>query len=357
MKETMEPVKSRSRTVAIIGGGVAGLSAAVQLAEKGIRPVIVESEPELGGKVKAYGCKGVRECVHCDVCLGVNLIKEVKRLGVERFKGAKVLSLSGRPGRYRLRLSVDGSSSTRTLSAGTIIVATGAEPFDPSVEKRLSHGQIKDVISAVEVEHQIRASGKLLVPSTGMAPKSVAFVQCVGSRDLSKGSGACSKACCKYSWKMAQLLKRIDPETSILYLFMDWRPVDAQDDIRSWAAGQKNVRLIRSRPSEVLLGEDGRPVVRFATDDDSIIEEEAVDLVILSVGMVPSAGSKELSHALRLEEDAQGFILTSELDRHQTSRPGVYAAGSCTGSKDIRESAKDGERAAGAAARSLEEMQ
>ncbi|MGD1061215.1 MAG: FAD-dependent oxidoreductase [Methanomassiliicoccales archaeon] len=333
-----------SRRVAVIGSGVAGLSAALSLAKRGISPVLIEVKDELGGECAEFACKGVDQCVRCDVCLGRDLVREAKLLGIERIKGVKVYSITGEEGGFRVRLVPNRNGKKSSIEVSTVVVATGGAPYDPSGEKRLGFGLIKDVISAYDAELEHGRTGRIVVPSTGAAPGSIAFVQCVGSRDERTGGIACSKVCCKYSLKLAQLLKKTYPYVHVLYLFMDWRPVDAEDDIRLWAAAQSNVRLVRSRPAEIFAGEGGKPVVRYAAAGDSAVTEEEVDLVLLSVGMKASVNTEEIRARLGLESESSGFIRVD--GSMMTSRKGIFAAGCCTGPKDIRETAKEGEAVA-----------
>ncbi len=337
------------KRVAVIGAGVAGLSAAVSLARRGFGPVLIESTSEIGGRCVEFACKGIDQCVRCDVCLGRDLVREVKLLGIERIKNAKVVSLSGKEGAFKLHILVNGSVR-RSLKASAVVVATGALPFDPIDDRRLGAGTIKDVVSAYDAELEHARTGRLVVPSSGSPPKGVAFVQCVGSRDERLWTPYCSKVCCKYSLKLAQLLKSSDPDIAILYLFMDWRPVDAGDDIRAWASSQSNVRLVRSRPAEILEGPGGRPMLRYAAPGDLGVVEEEVDLVILTVGLAPAAASKGLAKSMHLDVEESLFIKADNATR-ETSRKGIYAVGSCAGPKDFRESAKDGEVAASAITR------
>ncbi|MDD1770729.1 MAG: FAD-dependent oxidoreductase [Methanomassiliicoccales archaeon] len=341
-----------SRKVAVIGAGVAGLSAAVSLAKRGIRPLLIEAKDGLGGEAAEFACKGIDQCVRCDVCLGRDLVREAKLLGIERIRGAKVASMTGEEGAFRIHLGPDLDGRKSVVEADSVIVSTGAAPYDPSGDKRLGFGFARDVISAYDAELEHAKTGRLVVPSTGLTPRSVAFVQCVGSRDERTGAIACSKVCCKYSLKLAQLLKRADPDISILYLFMDWRPVDAEDDIRLWAAAQTNVKLVRSRPAEIFVGEAGKPVVRYAAAGDSVVAENDVDLVLLSVGMRPSTSSSEICAILGLDSDRSGFVRVDESMR--TTRKGVFAVGCCAGPKDIRETAKEGEAVAATIASVLE---
>ncbi|HTY47540.1 MAG TPA: FAD-dependent oxidoreductase [Methanomassiliicoccales archaeon] len=340
-----------ARKVAVVGGGTAGLAAALALKRRGAEAIIVESESAFGGKASGYGCKGLGECVRCDVCLAKNLVKDSINEEVVRYRNSHCVSLSGGPGDFEL--TVDSSGRTERLQVAAVIVATGSEAFDARLDKRLGAGAVPNVIPASEVESSLYRTGRLLT-TDGVAPRSVAFVQCVGSRGP-LGSGACSRVCCKYSLKMAQALKRRYQDAAITYFFMDWRPSDAQDDLRAWAEAQKGVRLIRSRPSEILSGEDGSPLVRYASEDDASIVEHGFDIVVLSVGLVPSPNSAQVANAFGLETDATGYIQIDERTS-MTSRRGVFAAGCCTGPMDIRASAEQGVAAASAAVDLLEDV-
>ncbi|HVO77361.1 MAG TPA: FAD-dependent oxidoreductase, partial [Methanomassiliicoccales archaeon] len=186
-----------SRQVAVIGAGVAGLSAAVSLAERGFRPVLIEAKGELGGEASEFACKGLDRCVRCDVCLARDLVRKAKSLGIERIRNARPTELSGRKGAFRLGFRVKDSVSS-TIAACAIVLAIGAVPYDPTEDRRLGYGILKDVMSAYDAEVQHARTGRLLVPSTGSAPGSVAFVQCVGSRDVRAEvvlSSLCSKVC------------------------------------------------------------------------------------------------------------------------------------------------------------------
>jgi len=343
------------KRVAIIGGGVAGLTAALSLEQRGVRSVILERDQELGGLCGQLGCKGVERCVRCDACLARNMISQVRSSPlIERLKQSELRSVSGPPGDFRLAVKVGGQR--RRLNAEAIICATGGEPFDANLDKRLGYGEIKDVVTSMDLERQLSAQGRFLVPSTDLPPKKVAFILCVGSRDERFGASYCSKACCKYSLKLAQALRAKDPECCITFFFMDWRLYDPRENVRAWSNSEKGVRLVRSRPAEVCLGEGSRPEVRFATEDDASIEAEGFDAVVLSVGLRPSRGSMDLAKMLQIETDVHGFMRSLDAGPCTSTRPGVFLAGTCRGPKEIVECAKDGAEAASQAAAFLEGM-
>jgi heterodisulfide reductase subunit A2 len=343
------------RKVLILGAGTAGLSAARALSERGVPSILVERTSILGGMAVEFGCKGLNECVRCDVCLARDLVSEVKRSDlIERVKGADIAKVSGKPGDFMITLSdLASGNGGRHLSAGAIICAIGYEPFDAALEPRLGYGIVPGVVSALDVERQLKERGKVVL-SSGLGPKSVAFIQCVGSRDKRFRQELCSRACCKYSFKMAQLLRRADPDASISFHYMDWRLNDPRENVRKWASGQKGVELLRSRPAEVFSGEDGRPTIRFVAEGDARVEEKGYDLVVLSVGIGPSAQTSRIARVLGVEADGFGFLRSNPGDACVSTRPGIFLAGCCRGPKDIVESAKDGQVAAHKAFQFLE---
>jgi heterodisulfide reductase subunit A len=344
------------KRVAIIGGGVAGLSAALSLERRGIPSMIIERSDELGGLCGKLGCKGVDKCVRCDVCLARSLSIQVRSSPViERMKNTDVRSISGHPGDFRLALSQAGQGHNASIRAGAIICAIGGEPFDARFDKRLGYGEIQNVITSLDMERQLADTGKVSIPYSGLPPKKVALLLCVGSRDERFNSGYCSKACCKYSFKLAQALRSIDPSCSITFFFMDWRLYDPRENVRTWSHGEDGVRLVRSRPSEILPGEGSRPEVRFAVEGDAGIESEAFDMVVLSVGIVCAKGSKELAEKLDVETDEHGFMRS--VDSCGTSRRGIFLAGACSGPKEMVECVKQGTAAASSAAQFLEDIQ
>jgi heterodisulfide reductase subunit A len=172
----------------------------------------------------------------------------------------------------------------------------------------------------------------------------MAIIQCVGSRDVGRGVPYCSKACCKYAYRLGRHLRSLYPELRVTFFFMDWRPLeDGKNALEEWAARDDKVRVVRSRPAEVLPGI--RPAVRYSPPGENVVEE-GFDLVMLSVGLVPDPGNKDMAKMLGLKHDEFGFIHSDD-ER-------MIVAGTCSGPKDIRESVEEGIAAAGKAARALE---
>lgn len=224
---------------------------------------------------------------------------------------------------------------TRKISA--IVYATGMEPVDACEVSRLGCGTLSDVISSVDAERILNEKGKLTKPSDGAVPKKVAVVQCVGSRSVKNGVDYCSKFCCKYATKIAQLLFDLDPELLLDFYFMDLRTMyEPQDDFKAWVkSNKKNVRLMRTMPATVQMNSESKLVMRSADEADSEVIEEQYDLVILSVGMRPVGASTELAQSLGIRPDDRGFAVTDSGSHAE----GVHVLGSISSPMDIEESA------------------
>ena len=223
-----------------------------------------------------------------------------------------------------------------TRDVGAIVYATGINPVDACEISRLGCGTLKDVISSVDAERVLNEKGRVLRPSDGKVPKRIAVMQCIGSRSVKNGVEYCSKFCCKYATKIAQLLLDIDPEVNLDFYFMDLRTLyEPQDEFKLWAKGKKTVKMIRSMPAVVSPGKEGKLLVRSAGETDLDITETEYDLVILSVGMKPSGAETELAKSLGISADKMGFATGLEaLEGH-----GVFVCGAVTEPMDIEETA------------------
>jgi heterodisulfide reductase subunit A len=221
-------------------------------------------------------------------------------------------------------------------NVGAIVYATGINPVDACEISRLGCGTLKDVISSVDAERILNEKGRVLRPSDGKVPKRIAVMQCIGSRSVKNGVEYCSKFCCKYATKIAQLLLDIDPEVNLDFYFMDLRTLyEPQDEFKLWAKSKKTVKMIRSMPAVVSPGKEGKLLVRSAGETDLDTTETEYDLVILSVGMKPSGAETELAKSLGISADKMGFATGLEaLEGH-----GVFVCGAVTEPMDIEETA------------------
>ena len=223
-----------------------------------------------------------------------------------------------------------------TRNVGAIVYATGINPIDACETTRFGCGTVKDVISSVDAEKILNERGRILRPSDGKVPKKICVIQCVGSRSVKVGVEYCSKFCCKYATKIAQLLLDIDPEVNLDFYFMDLRTLyEPQDEFKEWAKSKKTVKMIRSMPATVSQMKDGKLLVRTAGETDLDITEAEYDLVILSVGMKPLGADTDLAKSLGIATDKMGFAAASDV----LESLGVFVCGAVGEPMDIEETA------------------
>ncbi len=245
------------------------------------------------------------------------------------------------------------------LDVGTIIVATGFESFDPSVIPEYGYGRYPNVITAMELERLANSAGptvgRLVRPSDGKSPKSVAMILCVGSRDA-RYNEYCSGFCCMYTIKNALLLKQMNHDIDITIFYMDIRtPAKGYEEFynRARAAG---IRFIQGRPSQITEDPETHNLYVEAEDQTlgQVIEIEA-DMVSLSAAAVPQHDMDSLASTLTLSRSPSGFFM----EYHPKLRPvdsptdGIFLAGAAQGPKDIPASVAQASAASSRAARVL----
>jgi heterodisulfide reductase subunit A len=239
------------------------------------------------------------------------------------------------------------------IMADAIIIAVGNETFDARSDPRLGYGSVGGVITGLEAEGELNEKGCLDRFCGGRPPKSVAFIQCVGSRGR-PGAEQCSKVCCKYALKLAQSLRAGDAGLDMTFFMMDWRPYAAEDSIAELALSDPKLSVLRSRPAEVVAGGNGRPAVRYALATDDVLAEREFDLVVLSVGVLPPTAGPEMANSLGARLSPQGFFISEGNPGRMTDAKGLFFCGSCAGPKDIEECVMDGTIAAAKASVYLE---
>jgi heterodisulfide reductase subunit A len=242
-----------------------------------------------------------------------------------------------------------------TLDVAAIVVATGYDPFDPSVVKHYGYGRYQDVITSMEFERLTNASGPtgghLVRQSNGAPAKELAFIQCVGSRDV-KHHRFCSSACCMYATKGAIIANEHDRDVRSTIFYTDLRVAGRGfQEYADRAERDYNVRYVRARVAEITQDGGGRPVVWYEDIRTGRRESETVDLAVLAISLVPRRGVDELADLLGVRLDEHRFIESDPFSLTDVSREGVFACGYCRGPADIPESVA---QASGAAARAAE---
>ncbi len=413
--------------IAVIGAGPAGIQAAIDAANRGIKVHLIEREPSIGGRMaqldKTFPTND------CSMCILSPKMVEAERneniiihtltepVGLEGDMGDFKLKLLRHPryvnaelcngcgdcyevcpvevyNRYDAGLGVrkaiykphaqvvpnlairdpehcidcglcydicgreavlhddEDSEEEFTINVAAIIIATGYDTFNPEGKPGFMYLRHPDVITSLEFERMICASGptggKLRKLSDGNAPESIVFIQCIGSRDLTIDRCYCSCVCCMYAIKNAMLIKEKNPDTDIVMLYMDIRAYGKGYEEYYERAKNLGIRFIRGRPGEILeTSEKGLEIPVEDTETGDFLRLEP-DLVILSVGMQPSKGADRIAEIFGIKEEESGFFSSPEMKLNPvgTIRPGIYVAGAASAPKDIPDSVTQGEAAA-----------
>ncbi len=235
------------------------------------------------------------------------------------------------------------------IAVGAVILAPGFEEFDARVKSEYGYGRLADVVTSIEFERLLSASGPfgghLQRPSDGAEPVKVAWLQCVGSRDTSVDRGYCSSVCCMYATKQAVIAKEHDAKVEPTIFFMDMRSFGKDfDRYVARAEGEYGVRFVRSRVDS-LERENGKLILKYE-DEAGAFNREEFDLVVLSVGLDVDAETKALLARLGVAADKYNFVQAPPFAPTDTSRAGVFAAGAAAGPKDIPESVTQASAAA-----------
>jgi len=229
------------------------------------------------------------------------------------------------------------------VKVGAVVLSPGYEVFDPKVRGDYGYGTYENVVTSLDFERLLCATGPheghILRPSDKMHPQKIAWIHCVGSRQVTPGGNSyCSAVCCSYTQKQVILAKDHVPEMQATIFHNDIRSY-GKDFERFYQRAEKlpGVKFIRSYVS---IGYED-PVtknitIRYSTNDEGVKEEE-FELVVLSVGLNPPAGAKELAQKFGVELGPQGFCKVNPVNPIETTRPGVFISGAFRGPMDIPE--------------------
>jgi len=335
-----QPLKVESieteKSVLIIGGGISGIQAALDLDAQGFHATIIEKKNKLGGKLAEldtlypYG-------TDAQSLLDYKL-EQLKNSNLDVRLNTEVKSIDGFVGNFNIKLT-DGE-----IKAGAIIIATGADLYDPTGE--FGYGEYPNVITNMELEHLLKMAGDLEIG--GKSPQTVAFMQCVGSRDERK-SRECSRYCCSTSIKQAIRLRELGIEAVVFY--RDIRTVSHHSEEMYRRARELGVRFIRYNsddPPKVL----GKKKAESIELEDIVLKtklEIPIDAVVLGVAMIPdSISMSQIQELIKIPRGADGFFMErhAKLDPVGTTTEGVFLAGTVQGPKDIADSITQGSAAA-----------
>ncbi|AGL00686.1 FAD-dependent oxidoreductase [Desulfoscipio gibsoniae] len=429
--------------VLVIGGGVAGIQSALDLAESGYYVYLVEKSPAIGGVMaqldKTFPTNDCSMCI-----LSPKLVESGRHGNIELITDAQVDGVQGEPGNFTVRVRVkpryvaidkcvscgvcaekcpvkvpdtfnvglserkaiytkyaqavpsayvidseyclyltkgrekgkdicklcvkhcksnaidfDQVEEIRDVNVGAIIISSGLKPFNPKDFRNYGYGIFPNVMTSIEFERVLSASGPsaghLERPSDGQPPRRIAWIQCVGSRDVAKSANAyCSSVCCTYALKEAIVaLEHAHGELDTTIFYMDMRTFGKDfERYLERAKYEFGVRLIRSRVFALAEGENHSLTIRYALPDGQVQTEE-FDLVVLSVGLGPAEHNRELADKLGVRLNKYGFCQYPNFNPVSTSQDGIFACGAFQGPMSIPRAVVQASAAAGNAAAML----
>ncbi|MEW6533049.1 MAG: FAD-dependent oxidoreductase [Thermodesulfobacteriota bacterium] len=248
-----------------------------------------------------------------------------------------------------------------TIDVGSVILVPGYDTFDARLKDEYGYGRMPNVVTSMEFERLLSASGPtegaVLRPSDNKHPQKIAWIQCVGSRDVTCDRDYCSSVCCMYATKEAVIACEHDSNI---------QPTIFYNDIRAFgkgfeayyenAAASLGVRYIKSIVSTVKEQQQTKNLLITYRDEQGAINTEAFDMVVLSVGLGPSASTRKLGERLSIDLNRFGFAQTAEFAPNQTNRPGIFVAGAFEAPMDIPESVMGAASAASLSAELLGEV-
>jgi heterodisulfide reductase subunit A len=435
------------QSVLVIGGGIAGMQASIDLAEMGFKVYLVEKSPSIGGRmaqldktfptndcsicilapkmadcndhpnVNVITCSEVKEvkgkagdfkvkvlkkarlvdekkCTGCGQCaekcptkvpdefnmgLGTRkaaylyFLQAVPRVAlIDRDHCVRITKGPTKDGKPRCGICIDvcqagaidfeQKDEELELNVGAIVVATGFDPYDPSPLTEYGYGRFKNVITALEFERVICASGPTgghlkRLSKDSKEPKKIAFIQCVGSRDVNYNK-YCAAVCCMHSTKEAILSREHDPEVQSFIFYTDIRASGKGfQDYVARAEREYGVTYIRGRVGKIDEDSDENLVVHYADTLAREVKTMQVDLVVLATCLVPRKEAVELARVIGIQVDENEFFRSDPFSSTEAEVPGIFLCGYCQGPKDIPESVTQASAAAMKAAEFFKQRQ
>ncbi len=417
----------------VVGAGIAGINAALDLADSGYKVYLVEKSPTVGGHMAQLD--KTFPTMDCSSCITTPKMSEVGRNpNIELMTYSEVVSVDGYVGNFQARIEkyphyVDqdlcngcghcaevcpvecanefdlGMKSKKAIylsfpqavpdeytidmnhcircgicqevcptnavryddkpeyvdvKVGTIILATGFDPYDARRLQQYGFGRYKNVINALQMERLLSSygptEGKVKRPSDLKEPESIVWVQCVGSRDFTgKGRKYCSRVCCMYATKQARSYKEKHPNTQLLIFYIDLRAFGkGYEEFYYDAAMNYGVKFIRGRVSEILEAENGNLIIRAEETTLQRLIEIEVDMVVLSIGLETTSDIDDIARIFNVTatKTEDGFLMEAhpKLRPVDTLTDGVFVAGNVVGPKDIPDTVAQAKAAASSAA-------
>ncbi len=293
------PEGEMCKDILVVGGGVSGLTAALEAADAGYSVVLVEKENELGGFQKNVGMRVTFPYKDIQPNTVNELIGKVtKNDKIKVYTGAKVEKVAGGPCVFDVTVKQNGTTADHR--AGAIVMAAGWKPYDPEkLDAKLGYGKSPNVLTNVQFEEKFK-SGPIVRPSDGQAVNNAVFLQCAGQRDPDH-LAYCSSVCCFTALKQAVQIKKQNPAANVFVVYKELRtPGQGEDFYRK--AQQEGVIFIRCQSPQVMAGGSQLSVEGHDELMGESVTIENLDLVVLATGMVPVAAFGEDVKAIAPKE-------------------------------------------------------
>jgi heterodisulfide reductase subunit A len=318
------------KSVAIIGGGIAGMEAAAKLSKQGCAVTIIEKDDKIGGRLNQWHqlfphrifSEDLKEIMLHEIASDVNLLTNAHITKIGRIDEG-----------FTIHLSHD-----HIVNANSVLLTTGFDIFEAERKEEYGYGIYENVITSVELEQMFR-SGKPIVNMLGKTPLKIGFIHCVGSRDEKAGNLHCSKVCCVTAVKQAIELKELLPASDIYLFYMDLRMFGRHfEELYKEAQFKHGIQFMRARLSEAFELQDGSIQIRI---EDTLLSKPlrmTLDLLVLMVGIQSRRKKGNPFDLLKLERDEDGFAKMNDYySPGKSGIPGLFLAGGINGPKTIEE--------------------
>jgi len=332
-----------SSDILIIGGGITGITSAIEGAKAGYKIFLVEKSDKLGGWTNNLYKQlpqhyPYQKLEHPIISDKISEIEKFKNIDI--FTSSEIKEISGQPGMFEILISQNGKD--KYFSAGSIVMATGWKPYDATKLTEFGYGRFKNIITNVEMEH-LAKKNNIVRPSDDKPANNVLFIQCAGSRD-DKHLPYCSNFCCGTSLKQAKYIRDFNTESSVFIIYKDIRTPGHYENF--YKEIQNDEQIFLTKGDVVNISEENDELI--VTVDNTLFDEQIqikVDLIVLATGMTP-ANSEELNLNYRLGKGLP-LLKYNFPDSHficfpyETRRTGIYAAGALREPMDITSSIED----------------
>ena len=311
--------------VVIVGGGAAGMQTALELKARGVEPIIVERDIELGGKARGWHKLFPTFTPAAEVVRPI--ISRIREERIRCFYGQDVTEIAA-----------DGVvlRSGERIPGDAVVVATGFSIFDAHRKQEYGYGLYDNVITSVDLERMM-SSGRVLL-ADGSEPRRIAILHCVGSRDEKVDQRHCSKVCCITGVKQAIELRRMFPEADIFNFYMDIRMFGpGYEELYRAAQQDYNVHFIRGRISEAAETIGKRIQIKAEDTLTGRPLRMTVDMLVLLVGMSANYENCNLAQSADIPLASNGFFATRDsfLGSVRSQRDGIFFAGAATAPKSL----------------------